>query len=65
MYIKLVFLNVNFVNIFCNLYVYEEKYGYIGCFKRFNVKKLIEFNFCWLILIEKSLLYWINWLECY
>lgn len=43
MYIKLVFFNVSFVNIFCNLYVYLEKYGYIGCFKRFNVKKLIEF----------------------
>lgn len=38
MYIKSVLFNASFVNIFRNLYVYLEKYGYIGP----NVKKLTE-----------------------
>lgn len=42
MYIKSVLFNASFVNIFRNLYVYLEKYGYIGRFKRPNVKKLTE-----------------------
>lgn len=65
MYIKSVLFNANFVNIFRNLYVYEEKYGYIGRFKRPNVKKLTELNSRWLILTENSLSYWTNWLESY
>lgn len=65
MYIKSVLFNANFVNIFRNLFVYSEKYGYIGRFKRPNVKKLTELNSRWLILTENSLSYWTNWLERY